>query len=166
MRQVCQPSRLVRHAGLSTCDSISTLEVSVCCMHGLQCCLQKKVANFRLSSWGHINPQIYSKVFTGGSKAKSGVHHSLCCLSTAHIPMSALYTLVGQPRRHALPLLSSVVTPMNLQAPSALLTHHPDKEIVHYLTCSLHFGFSTGYAGPHITRHALTSNLQCHALCH
>ena len=44
---------------------------------------RKKAANFRLSSWGHIDPQIYSKAFTGASKAKPSAHSSLC-LSTFH----------------------------------------------------------------------------------
>ena len=44
---------------------------------------RKKAANFRLSSWGHIDPQIYSKAFTGASKVKPGAHCSLC-LSTSH----------------------------------------------------------------------------------
>ena len=55
---------------------------------------------------------------------------------------------------HAPPLLPSVLTPVNVQALSALLAHHPDKEFVHYLTHGFHFGFSTGYTGTHITRHA------------
>ena len=67
---------------------------------------------------------------------------------------SRLTTLV----HHAPPLLPNVVTPVNVQALSALLIHHPDKEFVHYLTHGFHFGFSTGYTGPHITRHA--PNLQ------
>ena len=33
---------------------------------------RKMAANFRLSSWGHIDSQVYSKVFTGASKAKPG----------------------------------------------------------------------------------------------
>ena len=44
---------------------------------------RKKAANFRLSSWGHIDPQIYSRAFTGASKVKTGAHCSRC-LSTAH----------------------------------------------------------------------------------
>ena len=43
----------------------------------------KMAANFRLSSWGHIDPQVFSKAFTGASKAKPGVHCSLC-LSNFH----------------------------------------------------------------------------------
>ena len=43
----------------------------------------------------------------------------------------ALYTPMGQPRRHAPPLLPSVVKPVNVHAPSALLSYHPDKEFVH-----------------------------------
>ena len=63
---------------------------------------------------------------------------------------SRLTTLV----HHAPPLLPSVLTPVNVQALSALLAHHPDKEFVHYLTHGFHLGFSTCYTGPHITRHA------------
>ena len=59
---------------------------------------------------------------------------------------------------HAPPPLPSVVTPVNVQALSALLTHHPDKEFVQYLTYGFHFGFSIGYTGKHTTRHA--PNLQ------
>ena len=44
---------------------------------------RKKAANFRLSSWGHIDPQIYSKAFTGATKVKTGAHCSLC-LSTSN----------------------------------------------------------------------------------
>ena len=59
---------------------------------------------------------------------------------------------------HTPPPLPSVVTPVNVQALSALLTHHPDKEFVQYLTYGFHFGFSIGYTGKHTTRH--TPNLQ------
>ena len=56
---------------------------------------------------------------------------------------------------HAPPPLPSVVTPVNVQALSALLTHHPDKKFVQY---GFHFGFSIGYTGKHTARH--TPNLQ------
>ena len=45
--------------------------------------LERTAANFRLSSWGHIDPQIYSKAFTGATKVKTGAHCPLC-LSTSH----------------------------------------------------------------------------------
>jgi len=44
---------------------------------------RKKAANFRLSSWGHIDPQIYSKAFTGAGKIKASTLCSLC-LSASH----------------------------------------------------------------------------------
>ena len=47
---------------------------------------RKKAANFRLSSRGHIDPQIYSKAFTDSSKVEPDAHCSLC-LSTSHITL-------------------------------------------------------------------------------
>ena len=50
---------------------------------------------------------------------------------------TALYTPVSQPSRHAPPPLPSVVTPVDVQAPSSLFSHHPDIEFVLYLAHSL-----------------------------
>ena len=44
---------------------------------------RKKVANFQLSSWGHIDIQIYSKAFTGAGKIKASTLCSLG-LSASH----------------------------------------------------------------------------------
>jgi len=44
---------------------------------------RKKAANSWLSSWGHIDPQIYSKAFTGAGKIKANALCSLC-LSASH----------------------------------------------------------------------------------
>ena len=37
---------------------------------------------------------------------------------------------------------------------ASLLAHHLERDFVHYLTHGFHLGFSTGYTGPHTTRHA------------
>ena len=44
---------------------------------------RKKAAKFKLPSWGHIDPQLYAKAFTGASKGKPNAHCTLC-LSTTH----------------------------------------------------------------------------------
>ena len=60
---------------------------------------RKKAANFRRSSWGHIDPQIYSKAFTGTTKVIIGVHCSLC-LSTSHSNSECPLYSSGPAKRH------------------------------------------------------------------
>ena len=71
---------------------------------------RKRVANFRLFLWGHIDPQVYSKAFTSASKAKPGAHCSLC-LSTFHITSECPFTPVNQPKRHGGAMLASKSSP-------------------------------------------------------
>ena len=75
--------------------------------------------------------------------------------STCASPHTYITSRLTAHVHHAPPPLLSVVTPVNVQALSALLTHHPDKEFVQY---GFHFGFSIDYTGKHTTRHA--PNLQ------
>ncbi len=44
---------------------------------------RKKAAQLRLTSWGHVDPQLYSRAFTGAGKAKPGVLCSIC-LDVSH----------------------------------------------------------------------------------
>ena len=75
--------------------------------------------------------------------------------STCASPHTYITSRLTAHVHHAQPPLPSVFTPVNVnvQALSALLTHHPDKEFVQYLTYGFHFGFSIGYTGKHTTTH-------------
>ena len=46
--------------------------------------LRREARRFRLASWGHIDPQLYAKAFTGPGKAKPQVTCDLC-LSATHL---------------------------------------------------------------------------------
>ena len=59
---------------------------------------------------------------------------------------------------HLTPPAPVIVTPVSAHTLASLLAHIPDRDFVHYLTHGFHFRFSTGYIGPHTTRHA--TNLQ------
>ena len=68
----------------------------------------KMAANFRLSSWGHIDPQVFSKHLPALAR------QSLVLTAPFAYPISialltALCTPVGQPRRHRLAWLASNV---------------------------------------------------------
>ncbi len=64
---------------------------------------RKKAAQLRLPSWGHIDPQLYSKAFTGVGKLGANAQCSLC-LGTTHATIECpLYTNGPAKRAQASP---------------------------------------------------------------
>ena len=62
-----------------------------------------------MSSWGHIDPQIYSKAFTGARAS------TLCSLRLhPRAPLNAVYTPTGQPRGHGLAWLAPRGRPLSV----------------------------------------------------
>ena len=56
-------------AWVLVCDNISTPVVPFGCSMAYDVTFRKKAGYFRLSPWGHKDPQVHSKTFTGASKA-------------------------------------------------------------------------------------------------
>ena len=86
------------------------------------------------------SPQHYTKASPHTQLAKHTLQH----------PLPLAY--------HPTPPAPVIVTPVSAHTLASLLAHIPDRDVVHYLTHGFHFRFSTGYTGPHTTRHA--PNLQ------
>ena len=86
-----------------TASAHEEFQFAVCMAYDVA--FRKKAANFRRSSWGHIDPQIYSKAFTSTTKVIIGVHWSLC-LSTSYSNSECPSYSSGPAKRHRLTWLA------------------------------------------------------------
>ena len=96
---------LLAHQPMRSADLMGYLYILATCQaeYNFPACLaydiafRKKAARFRLTSWGQIDPQLYTKAFTGAGKAKA---RAWCdhCLAPSHTPAECpIFIPEGQP---------------------------------------------------------------------
>ena len=99
---MCIATISVAHQPMRSADLMGYLYILAICQaeYNFPACLaydiafRKKAARFRLTSWGQIDPQLYTKAFTGAGKAKA---QAWCdhCLAPSHTPAECPYFYPG-----------------------------------------------------------------------